>query len=209
MQHATLEVSVDELVRCRELLNAEERARADRFVFPRHNRRFTVARAFLRTILGEAIGRAPESIEFVLSEYGKPSLAGGEVQFNLSHSHELAVMALAPATIGIDVEHVRPMPDALKLAERFFAPDEIEVLKLADDLDRAFFRCWTAKEAYLKARALGIGSLALDSFAVSLHPDAPELLRADDDDPRRWRMSRAAVPEGYLCTFAVERQVTS
>src|SRR6185436_3144973 len=99
VHHATLEVSGEELARCRALLNAEERARADRFHFERHARRFTVARAFLRSTLGAAIGRPPESLEFVFAEYGKPSLAGGEIEFNLSHSHELAVLAIAETPV--------------------------------------------------------------------------------------------------------------
>jgi len=200
--HKRLDVSPEELAQCRELLNAEERARADRFHFERHARRFTVARAFLRTILGEIIGRP---VEFVFSQHGKPALAGGEVEFNLSHSHELAVIAIADTPVGIDVEQVRPMRDALAIAKRFFAPDEIEVLERADDRDRAFFRCWTAKEAYLKARAEGIGLLPLDSFSVS---EEPALIRADDDDPHRWTMSRPDVPDGYLCTVALTKTST-
>jgi len=204
--HASLEVSDDELARCRALLNDEERARADRFRFAKHARRFTVARAFLRTALGDTLGRSAESIVLELSENGKPFLAGGELQFNLSHSHELAVMAIAETRVGVDVEHVRPMPDASRLAERFFAPDEASGLRRVaeDDRDHAFFRIWTAKEAYLKARGAGIAVLPLSSFAVSLDRDAPSLLRADDDDPARWRLSRGSVPDGYLCTVALD-----
>jgi 4'-phosphopantetheinyl transferase len=205
VQHITLDAGRDELARCRALLNDEERARADRFRFEVHARHFTVARAFLRTILGEALAIAPEAVEFAYSDYGKPLLPGGELQFNLSHSDEVAVAAIAPAAVvGIDVERVRVKDNALELATRFFAPDEVEALRRvpAGEIDHAFFRCWTAKEAYIKARGQGI-SLGLDTFAVSLDADAPRLLRADDDDPRCWTMQRVPVPDGYLCTMAV------
>jgi len=198
-----LTVTADELARCRAILNDEERARADRFRFEKHARRFTVARAFLRETLGEVTGRAPESVEITLSQYGKPLVEG--VQFNLSHSSELAVIAIAEWRVGIDVEKVRERP-AMEMAERFFAPDEIEQLRnvAADDRQHAFFRCWTSKEAYLKARGEGI-TLPLDWFIVSLDRDAPALLRARDDDPSRWSLSRVDVREGYVCTVAVER----
>jgi len=198
-----LSVSDAELIRRRAILNDEERARADRFLFERHARRFTVARAFLRETLGEVTGIAPESVEITLSEYGKPLVEG--VEFNLSHSSELAVIAVAESRVGIDVEKLRERP-AMEMAERFFAADEIEQLRNAapDDRQHAFFRCWTSKEAYLKARGEGI-TLPLDWFAVSLDRDAPALLRARDDDPSRWSLSRVDVAEGYVCTLAVER----
>jgi len=197
----SLTASDGELARCRAILNDEERTRADRFRFEKHTRRFTVARAFLRETLGEVTGRAPESIEIALSPYGKPLVEG--VEFNLSHSSELAVVAIADSRVGIDVEKVRERP-AMEMAERFFAPDEIEQLRSAspDDRQHAFFRCWTSKEAYLKARGEGI-TLPLDWFSVSLDRDAPALLRARDDDPSRWSLSRVDVAEGYVCTVAV------
>jgi 4'-phosphopantetheinyl transferase len=202
--HASLDVSDEELARCRALLNDEERTRADRFRFAKHVRRFTVARAFLRTTLGDALGRPAESIELEVGEHGKPFLPHDELHFNLSHSHELAVIAMTDMPVGADVEHVRPMPDAMRMAERFFAPEEVDALRDCEDRDHAFFRIWTAKEAYLKALGAGIVVLPLSSFAVSTDPDAPSLLRTDNDDPSRWRLSRARVPEGYLCTVAVE-----
>jgi 4'-phosphopantetheinyl transferase len=202
--HASLEVSDEELARCRALLDDEERARADRFRFAKHARRFTVARAFLRTTLGDALGRPAQSIDLEVSEQGKPFLPHDELHFNLSHSHELAVIAIAETRVGADVEHVRPMPDATRLAERFFAPEEVIALRDCEDRDQAFFGIWTAKEAYLKALGEGIAVLPLSSFAVSIDGDAPSLLRADNDDPNRWHLSRAKVPDGYLCTVALD-----
>ena len=197
-----LTVSAEELGRCRATLNEEERVRADRFRFEKHARRFTVARAFLRETLGEVTGLAPEAVEITLSPFGKPLVEG--VEFNLSHSSELAVVAVAESRVGIDVEKLRERP-AMEMAERFFAPDEIEQLRntTPDDRQHAFFRCWTSKEAYLKARGEGI-TLPLDSFVVSLDRDAPALLRARDDDPSRWSLSRVEVADGYVCTVAFE-----
>ena len=195
-----LNVDDEELARCRALLSDDERARAERFRFEKHARRFTVARANLRTILGEVTGRAPRSIEIATSAHGKPLVDG--VEFNLSHSSELAVVAVAESRVGIDVERVRDRP-VLEIAERFFAPDEVDELRRAGDPLHAFFRCWTAKEAYLKARGEGI-TLPLDWFAVSLDRASPSLLRADGDDPSRWMLSRVDVGNDYVCTVAVK-----
>ena len=197
-----LDVDDDELARCRELLNDDERARADRFRVDAVARRFTVARAFLRRTLGEALSRAPESVAIEVGERGKPFVRG--IEFNLSHSHELAVIAVGDERVGIDVEHVRPRNDLFGIARRFFAPDEIDALASLspDEVEHGFYRIWTGKEAYLKGLGEGI-SLPLDWFAVSIDRDSPRLLRARNDGAARWELSRVDAGEGYVCTLAV------
>jgi len=186
----------DEVARCRALLSDDERARADRFRLDDQARRFIVARANLRAILGEVLARGPHEIEITLSPHGKPVVRG--VEFNVSHSHERAVIVVAESPVGIDIEYVREKP-VMPIAQRFFAPDEVDELRRADDPLRAFFRCWTAKEAYLKARGEGI-TLPLDWFAVSLDREAPSLRRATGDDPSRWKLARVDVGDDYVCT---------
>jgi 4'-phosphopantetheinyl transferase len=158
----------DELVAA---LDAAEQARAARLVHEVHRRRYLAAHAALRVLLGDATGEAPDQLQFGDDAHGKPQLrhpAGW--QFNLSHSEDLALIAIhAGATpIGVDVEVIRPVEDALALARRHYTSDEqAAVAAAADDAARriAFLRVWTRKEACLKAVGLGL-RLAPSSFEV-------------------------------------------
>src|SRR5258706_9207194 len=141
------------------LLSDDERARARRFCFVEHANRYTVARASLRRILGRYTGVAPGLLQFNYSANGKPFLTNGLIRFNLSHSSDLAAVAVAhDREIGIDVEQIRNDDDLLDVAEHYFAPAERASLRLlsAEERPFGFFRCWTRKEAYLKARGEGL-----------------------------------------------------
>ena len=182
----------------RELLNDEEIARADRFVTATLRGRFIVGRAALRTLLGRYLDRHPASIEFVYSARGKPSVWG--IDFNLSHSDGLAVYAFAQGCeIGIDVERIRASDDLLDVARRFFAPREYAELAALEPSQQtdAFFRCWTRKEAFLKATGEGIAA-ALDRFEVTLlDTDPPALRWIDGDVAERWSVHHIAPAKGY------------
>lgn len=204
--------TVDELGR---LLAPDETARAERFRFPRHRRRYAVGRGALRTLLGHYLGAAPERVAFRYGPNEKPYLAdpaglrgGGELFFNLSNSEELAVIAIATGTeLGADVERLRPMPDALTISERFFSAAERRVLAAVPEAqrDRAFFNCWTRKEAYLKAVGTGI-TVPLDRFDVTLGPDEPPRMLAMEGDPekaRDWSLFHLEPAQGYLGAVAV------
>jgi 4'-phosphopantetheinyl transferase len=151
------------------LLDDEERARADRFHFPQHRRRFVLAHVALRRLLAVALEVAPDAIAYRFGPQGKPALAGaaGErLEFNLAHSGELAVVALSAAEpVGIDLEAVRPGRDLAGLAAACLAPAELaEHGCLAPPARPAdFYRRWVCKEAALKA--LGCG-LSLEPRAV-------------------------------------------
>lgn len=204
---ARLDPAASEVAACWSLLSADERARAERYRFERHRRRFVVARGTLRKLLGRYTARPPADIVFRVTEYGKPVLDGGEgLQFNLSHSHELAVYAFAALPVGVDVEHLRPVEDALDIAARFFSPREVADLRALgeDRRARAFFACWTRKEAYIKALGQGL-SLPLDSFSVSLELERPALRHAggDPEEWRRWTIANVEVGEGYAGAVAV------
>ena len=105
------------------VLSEDERARAARFVFDVHRRRFIAGRAWLRGQLGERVGRAAHDVRFEYGPVGKPSLAGGEaLRFNLSHSDRYALLAMAEgAEVGVDIERLRPLSDMDALAERVFS----------------------------------------------------------------------------------------
>ncbi len=198
----------------RALLAPDEAAREARFRFERHRRRYAVGRGALRTLLGRYLGVVPRAVAFRYGPNDKPYLAlpgalpGGALEFNLSNSEELAVVAVAAGEeVGADVEWLRPMPDALAIAERFFSAAERRVLAAVPEAlrEQAFFRAWTRKEAYLKAVGTGI-TVPLDRFDVTLAPDEPPRMLAMEGDAERaagWTLFHLEPAAGYLGAVAV------
>jgi 4'-phosphopantetheinyl transferase len=193
-----------------ELLDAGERARAARFVFDRDRRRFVNAHAWVRAAIGRCLGRDPAVLRFATGPRGKPHLAGEaiDLRFNLSHAGERALIALTLARdVGVDIEEERPV-EVSELASRFFSPAESRTLQLLGASERlpAFFRCWTRKEAFIKALGDGL-SFPLDGFDVSLdESDADQLLRACRAAPealQQWRILSLPVDAGYAAALAV------
>ena len=140
------------------LLDASERERASGFRRAIDARRFVLGRAALRRVLALYVGADAAALPLAVGAHGKPLLAGGPA-FNLSHSGERALCAVSGrATVGIDLERMRPMPNAPELAKRFFSPTEAAVIAAANGMrsDALFFRCWTRKEAVLKALGEGL-----------------------------------------------------
>lgn len=211
-----LDPPAERVARLEPLLADDERARADRFRFHRHRRRYAVGRGALRTLLGRYLGHDPRRIVFRYGPNEKPYLdaprgpAGGpELHFNLSNSSELAVIAVTLGSeVGADVEKLRPMPDALTISERFFSAGERRVLASVGEAerDRAFFHCWTRKEAYLKAVGTGI-TVPLDRFDVTLAPGEPPRMLAMEGDAKRaagWALFHLEPAAGYLGAVAIE-----
>lgn len=203
------EASVREL---RALLSPDEQARADRFHFERHRRRFVVCRGLLRVVLGRYAGRSPERLQFHYGPRGKPALAdvGRRLVFNVSHSDELALYAVAgDREVGIDVERVRPVSQPEQIAESFFsAPEKISLRAVPPDLRlAAFFDCWTRKEAYVKARGDGLGH-PLDAFAVTFEPGQPARLMpvsgTSAEELAAWSLQALAPEAGYTAALVAE-----
>jgi len=199
--------SPGDLTNCLAVLDADEQARADRFRFPEHRRRFVVAHAAVRGILAQRLGVAPGELQFATNAHGKPFLVPpGAPLFSLSHSHEMALCAVSGAgELGVDIEWCRELPHA-ELARRFFAPDEASALAALAEHEQlaGFFACWTRKEAYIKAKGLGL-SLPLDAFSVSADPQlAPALLssRHESSDVDHYRFWEIPVAPGYRATLA-------
>ena len=164
------------------LLSAEEQARADRYHFPRDRRRFVLARAFLRTLLGDYTGEAPARVPLHLSQSGKPFLADrSDLHFNLSHCEDRGVLAIARREIGVDLERTAGHSRGALDRREPVAPSETQALRAfpAELRSEAFLRCWTRKEAYVKAGRAGL-SIPLTSFEVTL-----------DDGPPDWSFSRS------------------
>jgi 4'-phosphopantetheinyl transferase len=179
-------LSLDTAPRLRELggfLSADERERAARFRFDRDRNRFIVCRGSLRELLAARLRIAPSSVRFVYGGHGKPAIEDPEIRFNVSHSHGMAMIAVTRGReVGCDIEWIDPSFAGEKIPEHFFSPYEVATLRALPVAGQceAFFRCWTRKEAYIKACGLGV-SLALDSFDVTLAPDQPAaLLRGAD-----------------------------
>ncbi len=201
-----------EVVKARELLAEQECQRADRFRFEKHRRRHIVRTGVLRRLLSAYTGQPPRSIRFSHGPKGKPSLAPGtampQIHFNMSHSQELAVYGFTLAgPIGIDVEYLRPMPDAASIAERFFsAREHQELVQLPEGLIReGFFNCWTRKEAYIKATGDGL-SKPLDQFDVTLIPGQPArmlLLDGDAQQAARWSYHHFVPAPDYIGAVAI------
>jgi 4'-phosphopantetheinyl transferase len=155
-------------------LSADEQDRAQRFHFQRDRDRFTAARSTLRGLLGQYLGRPPASLHFDYGSAGKPSLqrsaAEPDIRFNLSHSAEYALLAIALGRdVGVDIEHRRPEIDLKMLAEHHFSPREFADLQRCTTGEQtvAFYRIWSRKEACIKAIGLGL-QIPLDSFDVPL-----------------------------------------
>lgn len=217
MSHERAELAIDlwswrlalddgEIERLAALLSPDERARARRFVFDRHRMRFVAARGRLREILGGIVGRAPEDLVFSYGEHGKPALAGiaDAPHFNLSHSEDIAVLAVASRELGADVEMIRPLQE--DVAGRFFSDAEIAALQALPAADRraGFYRCWTRKEAVIKALGSGL-SLPLKTFDVSVGEEARlTRLHGSPDAARGWCLAHLEPAPGYVGALACE-----
>lgn len=177
------------------LLDETEKARAERFLDPVARRRYVIRHGWLRTVLGRRLGRRPAALAFATNAYGKPGLADGP-RFSLSRSHAYAMLAVGgDAEVGCDIERRDSGFARAGLAEHFFTPREaarLAALPPGAGLV-AFFACWTCKEAFVKARGLGL-QLPLDSFEVDLaRPDRPAL----GSGAEGWRAHAFEAAPGY------------
>jgi 4'-phosphopantetheinyl transferase len=210
-----LDVPAAELNRFRACLTRPETERAGRFHFERDQRRFTVARGWLRTLLAKYAHTEPAQIEFAYGPKGKPRLgpafASLRLEFNLAHAENLAVLAITrDKPVGVDVECLRPIPDAAQLVAQFFSPREshaFEQLSAAEQ-PAAFFNLWTRKEAWLKAIGEGIAhSLAL--VEVSFLPAEPaRLLAAPGHNCKRWTLRECVPAKQFVAAVALQGTAT-
>ncbi len=174
------------------LLSADEQVRAAKFYFDRDRNRYIVARGTLRTLIGHYEQIAPEKVVFEYNEYGKPSLCGNsDLTFNLSHTQAVGVVGFTRGRlIGVDVEQVRELSDRAGVARISFSPNEFAVFSQLPEAEKtaAFFRCWTRKEAFIKAIGEGL-SHPLDSFDVDFLPkETGRFLRIEGGNVADWQM---------------------
>ncbi|CAH0342918.1 4'-phosphopantetheinyl transferase superfamily protein [Rhizobium sp. CECT 9324] len=190
-------------------LSHDELERASRFVRSDDTRRYIAGRTGLRSILGRYLDTAPSDISFSYSESGKPgiqSTGARPLEFNLSHSGDQALLAVSRQfVLGVDIEQIKPIAE--DVAGHFFSAAECSELKAYPDQGRmsAFYRCWTRKEAFVKAQGAGL-SLALDCFDVSLSPQRQHtLLRLDPSvgSSQDWVFLTISVANGFCAVAAI------
>jgi 4'-phosphopantetheinyl transferase len=196
-----------------EILSSDEQERAKRFHRVSDRKHFIVARAALRLVLTRYLNVDPRQISFDQNAFGKPRLTGTyypDLRFNLAHSSGLALYVIANGReVGVDLERMEPRFATMSLARSLFAPEEVAALSILsnEDFVAAFYRCWTRKEAYVKAKGLGL-SLPLKSFVVSVAPpnETPLLVpdRDEIEEQARWMLVDVIVGEAFAASLAVE-----
>jgi len=195
-----------------EILSQDEKKRAVRLKSAKDKKRFIASRAFLRKSLSKYLDTSPSEIKFIYNKFGKPSLDPEyhpqNIRFNLSHSKNLALYAITKnREIGIDVEYIRCVDKADKIVGRFFSKDEGEFYysQPKNKKNWAFFTLWTRKEAYSKARGMGIG-LPTREFDLELSPHNlghTNNIRAKNKESK-WSLIDIEIDSEYLAALATE-----
>ena len=205
-------VAVECISRLETTLSPDEIARAARYRFAEHRKRFIVTHGVLRDILSRYLEVPAAQLTFSTNPHGKPALSAPEntwLQFNLSHSGDLILFAVTrDHSVGIDGEHISPPDNFPRLVEQFFSKNENAAFLTLPESKRAaaFFAGWTRKEAYVKALGTGV-SLPLDHFDVTMDPDAPARLLADRRHPRHvktWSLLTFTPAHAYIAALAIE-----
>jgi 4'-phosphopantetheinyl transferase len=196
-------------VALRKLLSERERQIADTFRFEQNRHRYIVAHGRLRQILSDCTGEHPKSLRFLMGRFGKPQLYGAShlqrIRFNLAHSGHLALLGVTlDADVGVDLEEIRPLHHLSLMANTWFSDREAADLAKLQGHEQivGFYRCWTRKEALLKALGRGL-SRQMGAIDVSLKPETLARLlaldgRLDGEDQRLWSIFDITPHNNYL-----------
>lgn len=193
------------------MLDVEEQARQQRFMFEKHRHQYLVSHGLVRWVLSQYTDISPRDWTFSTNEYGRPEISNPcthhpSLRFNLSHAEGMAVCAVTCVDdIGVDVEHVKRRADLRNIAHYFFAPGECESLNALDDegMRRRFFEIWTLKEAYIKGRGMGL-RLPLDGFGFEIDEFISIYFEESVvDDPARWRFALLRLDEEHQLGLAL------
>jgi 4'-phosphopantetheinyl transferase len=193
------------------LLQPEERARAAAFAFDPDRRLYVHSHGILRQVLSRYTGREPRELVFEGGGDQKPALKrrpdDGDLHFSLSHSGRSCLIAVRLGSpVGVDVERLQPLPDARRVARRWFTPAENDALARLSGaaLERAFFALWTHREAVIKALGESLEA-GFSALTCALESDGSVRLvswRGDEAVTRRWRVRRLEPADGYLGAVA-------
>jgi len=193
-----------------ERLSVEECERVARYRIEKPKRQLAICRAALRGLLADYLHIAPHEVCFRIGASGKPTLTGDHaIHFNVTHSGNFALVAIAPRRIGIDIEVLRAVSNMDGLVERFFGHEEKETYRNLVEPQRSqgFFRAWTCKEALMKA--VGTGLQHVDRCVVELDPMCPpRVIRFDalPETPLSWSLATWEPHPGYLAAIAMESE---
>jgi 4'-phosphopantetheinyl transferase len=209
--HARLQAPPNRVETLRQSLSVDEVARAERFRLAKHRDRFIIARGALRAVLARYQQIGPARLSFVYGPLGKPALADASaampIRFNLSHSGDWALVAVALGReLGVDIERHRSVSGLDGMVERFFSAGERAAIMALPVTQRpaAFFRYWTVKEAYLKARGTGLSS-PLNQFEVTFTSGAaPVIHDAQGNEDRQWSCCEVPFEPGYSTAMVAE-----
>ncbi|GJM16812.1 MAG: hypothetical protein DHS20C13_21390 [Thermodesulfobacteriota bacterium] len=188
------------------ILSEDEKSKANRFRFEKDKKRFVITRGLLRETLGLYLEIDSKDLDFNYNKYGKPSLTNpgkSRLEFNLSHSGDVILYSFAKERkLGIDVERLRPIKKAQKIVERFFSEKEQQYYNTqnATEKDSTFFKLWTYKEAYTKAKGLGL-ALPLNQFDVPL---SNRPLPPNSSYTTQWTWQEINLAPDYVAAIAVE-----
>jgi 4'-phosphopantetheinyl transferase len=207
---ASLELGSESLGELERTLSADELQRAARFHFERDRKNFVGRRGILRNILATYLGTKPSALRLAYNDFGKPCLEGSRearsLSFNPSRSGVLMLVGVAlDRPVGIDIEYIDSSVSSNEVAKRFFSMNEIAILEaLPQSLRlREFFNFWARKEAYIKARGMGL-SIPLDSFDVSpIQGEAAVVLgTGDSSDGSNWKIENLNIDSRYAAAVA-------
>ena len=194
------------------LLSPKEIAKVNKFKFAKDRRVSILTRGLLRILSGRYLNQLPESINFNYGAYGKPDYNfETQLKFNISHSENIIVMAFVRnCDIGVDIEKIKSDFDVMDIAQHFFSSDEIQSLQALPEKDKVngFYRCWTRKESFIKAKGSGL-SFPLTSFTVSLNVEYAKIL-ITEWDPREkdeWKLFSFRPFKGYIGALSVRSDV--
>ena len=186
-------------------LDAPERARLRIMRDAGARLRFSAGRWLVRRVLARRLGCTEAEVELAADTHGRPSLAAGGIDFNLSHAGSLVVLAVGTVRVGIDVETTNRTRDWRAIARRFFSPVEVAAIDACDEAGQraAFFRAWVRKEAFVKALGTGIAT-GFGRFDVSVGP-CPALLgaRIDGVDEEEWSIRDLPPSPSHLGAVAI------
>ena len=197
------------------MMNEDERRRYKRYQFEDSRHQYLVTRALLRTTLSRYCPETgPAAWRFVEGNNGRPELTPGQTElplrFNVSHTEGLIACAVVLGRpIGIDVEFLDRRGEILAVAERCLAPAELGALYSEPEVRRRerFFRHWTLKEAYLKARGLGL-TIPLSQVAFDFEGSGPIRMSLDAelaDDPDHWQFELERPSPRHVFAVGVKR----
>jgi 4'-phosphopantetheinyl transferase len=194
-------------------LSKDEKERASRFKFYKDKRCYVVTKGVLRLLSGRYLNTDAKAIEFEYEKYGKPKLKHNtNLNFNVSHSGDLAIIGFVHNhTIGVDIEKIKNDFDTFEIASSCFSKHEIDALhKISkQEQHKAFYRCWTRKEAFIKAKGSGL-SFPLDEFSVSLESDLDADVvwtKWNTDEKDQWKLTSFIPSEDYIAATIVDSEI--